>query len=127
MRAVQFTLRHYLDTHGLSAYRLAEAAKGRVSRGTVYALARGDAGRINLNTLGAVITALEELTGQEVNPSDLLRAVTLPDLDPESKAWLGSDASRLGDFEPYDWGGTDPYTLGESVHVTPGGEIVIGE
>jgi hypothetical protein len=38
MRTVVFTLRHDLAAHGLSAYRLAQAARGRVSERTVYAL-----------------------------------------------------------------------------------------
>lgn len=127
MRAVQFTLKDYLEAHGLTAYRLAEQAKGRVSRGTVYALARGSAGGVSLGTLGAVMTALEELTGREVTPADLLEAVTLPEPDQETQAWMDVDASRLGEFEPYDFQGRDPYTLGEPVRVTPDGHILIGE
>ena len=127
MRAVQLTLKAYLDAHNLTAYRLAEAAQGRVSRGTVYALARGSAARVDLGTLGAVITTLEELTGHEVNPADLLAAVTLPEPDTESSAWLGTDASRLGEFGPYDWGGLDVETLGEPVRLGADGALLIGE
>ncbi|WP_293914832.1 helix-turn-helix transcriptional regulator [Deinococcus sp.] len=126
MRTVEFTLKHYLDTHGLSAYRLAQAAQGRVSRGTVYALARGSVARVDLGTLGAVMTTLEELTGHEVSPADLLTAVTVTDPDSEARAWLGSDASRLGEFEPYDWGEADPYTLGQPVRVGADGQLLIG-
>ena len=135
MRTVEFTLRRYLDAHGLSAYRLAEAARGRLSRGTVYALARGQVARLDLGTLGAVMTALEELTGQEVHPADLLSAVTVtvpqvPDEkkpDAEARAWLGGDVSHLSDFEPYDWGETDPASVGQSVSVGPDGQLVLGE
>lgn len=42
-----------------------------------------------------------------------MEAVTDPDR--EARVWLDGDASRLGEFEPYDWGGQDPYTLGEPV------------
>lgn len=126
MRTVQFTLRHYLAAHGLSAYRLAQAARGRVSERTVYALARGEASRVDLSTLGAVISTLEELTGEPVSPSDLLGAVTVPGPDREARAWLEGDASHLGEFGPYDWGGADPHTLGEPVRIGPDGEIVIG-
>lgn len=126
MRLVQFTLRQYLATHGLSAYRLAQAARGRVSERTVYALARGEASRVDLGMLGAVISTLEELTGEPVSPADLLQAVTVPGPDREARAWLDGDASRLGAFEPYDWGGADPYTLGEPVRVGPNGELTIG-
>ncbi|MDL2342701.1 helix-turn-helix transcriptional regulator [Deinococcus sp. MIMF12] len=126
MRTVQFTLRQYLNTHGLSAYRLAQAARGRVSERTVYALARGEASRVDLGTLGAVITTLEELTGEPVSPGDLLTAVTVPGPDPEARAWLDGDASRLGEFGAYDWDGADPYALGEPVRFGPDGELVIG-
>ena len=127
MRAVQFTLKAYLEAHNLTAYRLAEAAQGRVSRGTVYALARGSAARVDLGTLGAVMTTLEELTGHEVTPADLLAAVTLPEPDREARLWLGGDASKLGEFGPYDWGGLDPETLGEPVRVGADGAVLIGE
>lgn len=126
MRAVKFTLKHYLDVNGLTAYRLAQASRGRVSRGTVYALARGSAVRVDLSTLGAVITTLEELTGREVTPADLLTVVTVPGPDREARAWLDTDASRLGEMEPYDWGDADPYTLGEPVRVGPDGQLLIG-
>lgn len=127
MRTVQFSLRAYLDAHDLTAYRLAEAARGRVSRGTVYAMARGSASRVDLGTLGAVITTLEELTGLEVTPADLLTTVTLPLPDPEARAWLGGDASRLGEFEPYDWGAADPETLGRPVRLDGDGLLLIGD
>lgn len=125
MRTVQFTLRHYLALHGLSAYRLAQAAHGRVSERTVYALARGEASRVDLGTLGAVITTLEELTGKPVSPGDLLQAVTVSGPEREDRAWLDSDASRLGEFGAYDWGSDDPSTLGDPVRVGPDGELVI--
>ena len=126
MRNVQFTLRQYLTAHGLSAYRLAQAARGRVSERTVYALARGEASRVDLGTLGAVMSTLEELTGEPVSPADLLTAVTVPGPDHEAQTWLNGDHSRLGEFEPYDWAGADPYTLGEPVRVGPDGELAIG-
>ena len=126
MRAVEFTLKSYLEAHGLSAYRLAQAAQGRVSRGTVYALARGSVSRVDLGTLGAVLTTLEELTGQAVTPGELLTVVTVPEPDREARAWLDGDASNLGAFKPYDWGEVDPYTLGEPVRVGPDGALLIG-
>lgn len=110
-RAVEFTLKSFLEAHALSVYRLAEAASGRVSRGTVYSLARGRVTRVDLGTLGAVITTLEELTGEEVTPADLLRAVDVPVLDDETRGWLA--ASLEPPMEPYDWGDVDPFTLGQ--------------
>ena len=126
MRAVEFTLKRYLEAHGLSAYRLAQAAQGRVSRGTVYALARGSVSRVDLSTLGAVLTTLEELTGQAVTPGELLAVVTVPEPDHEARVWLDGDASLLGAFEPYDWGELNPYTVGEPVRVAADGTLLIG-
>lgn len=92
----------------------------------MYALARGEASRVDLGTLGAVMSTLEELTGKPVGPADLLTAVTVPGPDREARAWLDGDASHLGEFGAYDWGGADPYSLGEPVRVGPDGELVIG-
>ena len=77
----------------------------------MYSLARGRATRVDLGTLGAVITTLEELTCEEVTPADLLRAVDVPVLDDETQGWLA--ASLEPPMEPYDWGDVDPSTLGQ--------------
>lgn len=124
MRTVEFTLNSYLKAHGLTAYRLAEAARGRVSRGTVYALARGNVSRVDLGTLGAVITALEELTGESVTPADLLTAVTLPEPDRETQEWEA--ANLLPTLSPYDWGEAGE-PRGEPVRYVPGVGFVAGD
>ncbi len=46
-------------------------------------------------------------------------------MTPEDRAWLGSDLSRLGEFEPYDFGGLDPDALGTPVRHLPGGAFVV--
>jgi hypothetical protein len=33
----------------------------------------------------------------------------------EERAWLDADLSRLAEHEPYDWGETDPLTVGQNV------------
>ncbi len=124
MRAVEFTLKRYLDAHGLTAYRLAQAARGRVSPRTVYALARGSATRVDLNTLGAVITTLEELTGQEVAPADLLTAVTVPEEENEAREW--ETAELMPELAPYDWGAAGE-PKGQPVRYVPGVGFVAGE
>ena len=43
----------------------------------------------------------------------------------EDRAWLGSDLSRLGEFEPYDFGGLNPETLGTPVRHLPSGAFVV--
>jgi hypothetical protein len=124
MRAVEFTLNSYLKAHGLTAYRLAEAARGRVSRGTVYALARGNVARVDLVTLGAVMTALEELTGEPVTPGDLLSAVTLPEPDAEAREWEA--AALAPTLAPYEWGAAGE-PGGEPVRYVPGVGFVAGD
>lgn len=118
------TLGRYLKAHGLTAYRLAEAARGRVSRGTVYALARGSVARVDLGTLGAVMTALEELTGEPVSPGDLLTAVTLPEPDAEAREWEAADLSPT--LAPYDWGAAGE-PEGEPVRYVPGAGFLVGD
>lgn len=41
------------------------------------------------------------------------------------KDWLDSDLSRLEDYEPYDWGETDPLTLGKPVQYVPNIGLVV--
>lgn len=67
---MRWTLRKYLDDHQLSAYALTKAAD--LAPNTVYALARGDQGRLDLEVLDKVIGALEGLTGERVTVCDLL-------------------------------------------------------
>ena len=67
---VTWKLREYLDAHKVSAYALTKAAD--LAPNTVYALARGDQGRVDLTVLDKVISGLEQLTGQTVTFNDLL-------------------------------------------------------
>ncbi|MFK7602089.1 helix-turn-helix domain-containing protein [Deinococcus sp. SM5_A1] len=66
------TFRELLELRGLSAYRVATAGQGIVSRNAVYSLARGDANRVDLGTLGKLAGLLEHLTGYRVTAGDLL-------------------------------------------------------
>ncbi|QLG10700.1 helix-turn-helix transcriptional regulator [Deinococcus sp. D7000] len=66
------TFREFLADRGLSAYRVATAGRGVVSRNAVYALARGEANRVDLGTLGKLAGLLEQLTGHRVTVGDLL-------------------------------------------------------
>jgi hypothetical protein len=43
----------------------------------------------------------------------------------EDRAWLGSDLSRLGEFEPYDFEDRNPDQLGVPVRHLPDGSFVI--
>jgi hypothetical protein len=43
------------------------------------------------------------------------------------KTWLDSDLSRLGDYEPYDWGDTDPETMGKPISYKAGQGFIVHE
>lgn len=65
-------LKPFLERHQISAYQLARATRGRLSEATVYGMARRPLQRIDLDSVGAVIDALESLTGQTVSLLDLV-------------------------------------------------------
>lgn len=115
---VMWKLRKYLDQHEVSAYALLKSTD--LAPSTVYALARGDQGRVDLAVLDKVIGALEQLTGRQVKFDDLLeREPETEKMDDETRGWLESDLSRLGDVDPYEWaeGEADE---GEALRYVPG-------
>ena len=67
---VKWTVRPLLDRHDLSAYRLMK--ESGLARGTVYRLVNGETNTLNAETLDRVMTALRNLTGDEVQIGDLL-------------------------------------------------------
>lgn len=67
---IEWRFKQLLHEHGLSAYRVAQTAN--LAPNTVYALAREQPKRVDLETLEQLLVALEELTGKELSVSDLL-------------------------------------------------------
>ncbi|BDP43777.1 hypothetical protein DAETH_37460 (plasmid) [Deinococcus aetherius] len=90
---LRLNLGGYLQRHGLTAYRLAQAMEGRVSANTIYTLARKPAQRIDLSTVGE---ALGRLTGEPVSITDMLEeaAPPAPAPSPASLAALRLDPNR---------------------------------
>ena len=43
------------------------------------------------------------------------RAEIKESLDLETQVWMNSDLSRMDELEPYDWGESDPETIGEPI------------
>jgi len=43
----------------------------------------------------------------------------------EDRAWMRADLSRLGEFEPYDFGDADPSTLGTAVQHQSDGSVLV--
>lgn len=92
---LRLNLGSYLRSHQITAYRLVGELKGRVAPNTIYSLARRPAQRIDLNTIGEVLSALERLTGEKVEITEMLEAARetpAPDLshlrlDPDKPAY----------------------------------------
>ncbi|MDQ3397545.1 MAG: helix-turn-helix transcriptional regulator [Deinococcota bacterium] len=74
MGKVRWKLKQYLEKHNLTAYRLAQTLGTRGRMPTIYRLAREgeEPSRVDLPTLANVIDGLRELTGEDVQVSDLL-------------------------------------------------------
>ena len=72
---LRLNLGSYLERHHITAYRLVGEVKGRVAPNTVYSLARRPAQRIDLRTVGELLHALERLTGQKVEITEMLEEV----------------------------------------------------
>lgn len=67
---MKWTLKEHLDKHGVTPHQL--AMKAGLSVNTVYPIARGEAKRVDLQTLDRVIDALDGLTGKRLSVCDLL-------------------------------------------------------
>ena len=69
---IRLNLHRFLERHAISTYRVVKETSGTLAANTVYDLARRPAQRIDLDTVGAVVTALERITGEPVTIQDLL-------------------------------------------------------
>jgi hypothetical protein len=71
--SIQVRFRQELNRRGISAYRIFQETKGRVNAKAIYGLARSEhVKRLDLETLAAVMAALEKASGEPVALSDLL-------------------------------------------------------
>jgi hypothetical protein len=43
----------------------------------------------------------------------------------EDRSWMDPDLSRLGQFEPYDFGGRDPDRMGTAIQRLPDGTLLL--
>jgi hypothetical protein len=129
MAEVRWKLADYLEAHKLTPYRLAKQLGSTTRMNTVYRLARRgqEPTRVDLVTLATVMEGLRKLTGEEVKLDDVLEFVPSPERDAEAAAWLDSDLSRLGEYEPYDWGDEDPEVLGQAVRYEPGRGLIVAD
>lgn len=66
------TLGETLSRLGVSAYRLADAGAGTVSRNSVYRMAAGRVDRVDLGTVEKLAELLEQLSGERVTLADIV-------------------------------------------------------
>jgi hypothetical protein len=69
---IRLNLNRFLERHAISTYRVVKETTGKLAPNTVYDLARRPAQRIDLQTVGQVVNALERITGETVTINDLL-------------------------------------------------------
>jgi hypothetical protein len=101
-KRLAWKLPEYLETHNLTRYQLmTELGDGK---GRIAYEWRKLPKRLDTEALERVLNALEKLTGDRVELSDLLEYTPAPaPIDAETKAWLEANASRLSDYDPYEW------------------------
>jgi hypothetical protein len=84
-------------------------------------------GEAIMTTKDLLIAALEDapesIMQETLNYVQQLKRTT--EMDAEDRAWMDSDLSRLGEFEPYDWGDLDPATAGHPIVFEEGRGFVI--
>ena len=89
---VRLNTKQLLEKRNLTPYRIWKESK--LSRGTVYALARNKGERADFHTLGAFVTVVERLSGEPVTVNDLLEISEPIPPEPEQR-WLDSSAADL--------------------------------
>lgn len=118
---VKIHLADVLRAHHISQKQLAEAAHLRPA--TVNAIFHGRVERLDLSTVADLIGGLERL-GVRLGVGDLLEAVPVrAEPDAETRAW--TEAALAPPLDPFEWGDTDPDTLGQPVRYVPGVGLVI--
>ena len=77
--SIKVVLGDYLREHGLTPYRLVQETEGRLAKNTVYAMARGEAKRVDLRTLDTLMNALRRITGEAPSLEDVLVYTPTPE------------------------------------------------
>lgn len=72
MGSVRWQLREALEAAGVSVYQFHQALDGKVSRTALYRITRGETKGVDFVVLGAVLDALEGLTGKKFEVGDLI-------------------------------------------------------
>jgi DNA-binding Xre family transcriptional regulator len=117
MDTVKWKLKEFLEQHNLSAYQLVDKAHGGLSRTGVYRLTDSDVSGVRFESLAAIIPALRELTGEEVQIGDLLEYVGEPPApDARRSAWRRLRGALDDPDSPGDVAERHDHYLGEALH-----------
>jgi DNA-binding Xre family transcriptional regulator len=117
MDTVRWKLKDFLDAHNLSTYQLVDKAHGKLSRTGVYRLTDSDVSGVRFESLAAIIPALRELTGEEVQIGDLLEYVGEPPApDSRRSAWRQLQGALDDPDSPGDIAINHDHYLGEALH-----------
>jgi hypothetical protein len=90
---IHWKLPNMLKAHDITAYRLNVACGGTPNRNAIYAMAKGEVQRVDIDSLSALITALRTLTGKPLTVSDLLEYQEPATTAPEPAATPARDQS----------------------------------
>lgn len=129
--ATTWKLRDYLHERRIKPATLARQMGGKMSRTAVYGLVQVNQPKaVYLETLDAVLPALRQLTGEEVEIGDLINYEPDPEgtddqsSDAESALWLNSALTPA--LEPWEWG-PEGEPEGQPVEYVPGEGLYICE
>jgi len=120
MATLEWKFKEYLDRHEITPYRLHKELSGQVSHRLTYDWAKERPERLHLAVLERVMSALENMTGEPVDVTDFLKFIPDPEpVDAETRAWMDTDLSRLGEVDPYEWAEGEAEE-GEALSYVPG-------
>ncbi len=91
---LQWKLQHYLDSHGITPYKLWK--ESGLARPTVYDMASNRAKGVKFDVFHKVMSTLETITGQPVTPNDLLEVIEEPLEDNEERDLLNASMTDMG-------------------------------
>lgn len=119
MVRVKWMLRSFLREHGLSVQDLIRAMGGK-QEATLYRLTSptDPPSSVDLPTLGVIISTLRRMTGEDVQLTDILEAVEVPEHETDDLQ-LWRDAEIQAPLEPDGHGKLDPTELGEPLRYEP--------
>lgn len=88
--ATTWKLRDYLHDRRIRPAKLATLLEGRMSRNSIYGLVGEEPPKaVYLETIDAIIPALRELTGEDVQVSDLLEYEPTPGVSASGRPYTG--------------------------------------